>query len=154
MEDEASQLEKGIQITNISKILKKRFGIRELDDIVLYPGMQRFWDVFEVVSLLGQGAFSVVLEVQNKATQEISALKVRTSSLTITQLISQENDKLYATLRTELEVLEKLRHPNIIRFKKVSRKIGNDKLTFSCINHHRWYSWKWRKSMVGRWVSI
>lgn len=35
-----------------------------------------FLKIFRVISILGVGAFGVVLEVENKITREISALKV------------------------------------------------------------------------------
>ncbi len=35
-----------------------------------------FLDIYKVISILGVGAFGVVLEVENKITKETSALKV------------------------------------------------------------------------------
>ena len=38
-----------------------------------------FVKIYRVISILGVGAFGVVLEVENKLTREISALKVSSS---------------------------------------------------------------------------
>ena len=54
----------------------KQLRIHNLDELAIIGKDQTFNKLFKVISLLGVGAFGVVLEVKNKVTHEISALKV------------------------------------------------------------------------------
>eukprot|EP00347_Sterkiella_histriomuscorum_P021485 403333815 len=69
----------------------------------------RFEQMFKIKSLLGLGAFGVVLEVLNLKSKETSALKI----------ISQKNQQVYQVMRNELVVLQELQHPNIIEFRQI-----------------------------------
>ncbi len=51
-------------------------GIRNLDSIVIVGREVSFGKLYKTIHVLGVGAFGVVLEVKNKITHEISALKV------------------------------------------------------------------------------
>ena len=50
--------------------------IQNLKAIDILHQQVKFNDIFKILSLLGVGAFGVVLEVLNRQTNEISALKV------------------------------------------------------------------------------
>ena len=64
----------------IQKQLKTKLGISRLEDLEL-EFMKRkisFLDVWKVNSLLGVGAFGVVLDVTNLRSKEVNALKIVT----------------------------------------------------------------------------
>jgi len=66
--------------------------------------------LYKILGLLGVGAFGVVIEAQNKHSQETVAVKI----------ISQENSKaLFQTELMEQQVLQELQHHNIIIFKRI-----------------------------------
>jgi serine/threonine protein kinase len=66
--------------------------------------------LYKIQNLLGLGAFGIVLDVVSMKTKETSALKV----------ISQDNKKaLLQTDLTEQQVLDGVKHENIIFFKRI-----------------------------------
>lgn len=63
---------------------------------------------YEVKALIGQGSFSRVLRIEKRTTKELFALKV----------IEKEQPE-GSRYMTELHILEKIRHPNIISLSEV-----------------------------------
>jgi hypothetical protein len=51
--------------------------LNDLEEVFIKEINMPFIKLYRVISILGVGAFGVVLEVENKVTREISALKVR-----------------------------------------------------------------------------
>ncbi len=76
MEEEIPSIGKQKEKSSLKKALKRRFGISRIEDCIIYPSEQKLGDIFKVVQYLGEGAFSIVVEVQNRETEDISALKV------------------------------------------------------------------------------
>lgn len=62
--------------SQIDDVLAKHLGISDLEEIEFKESKLNFLSTFKVLSLLGVGAFGVVLEVLNQYSQEVSALKV------------------------------------------------------------------------------
>jgi len=87
-------------------------SIHDINDIEIDTGYRksRFQALYQILGLLGVGAFGVVLEAMNQHTKEIIAVKI----------ISQENSKtLFQTELMEQQVLQELQHRNIITFKRI-----------------------------------
>ncbi|CDW80264.1 protein kinase domain containing protein [Stylonychia lemnae] len=122
----ASQTLNAIQ--HAERVLKNHLQIESIYDIQIPQLELKFEDVYELKSLLGEGAFGVVLEVQNLISNEISALKVYNQQIKVIQIISQKNQQVFDTMRNELIVLQDLQHPNIIRFKQVTYIFQNELL--------------------------
>lgn len=93
-------------------------GINNIEELIFTDSKQPFGSVFLVRSLLGVGAFGVVLEVTNRITREISALKVRFKVYKF-KVISKRDQKVFEILIKEHDILRELSHPNIISFKQV-----------------------------------
>lgn len=62
---------------HIEEVLHKQLGLSDLEEVFFKELNLPFLKVFRIISMLGVGAFGVVLEVENLLTLEISALKVR-----------------------------------------------------------------------------
>jgi hypothetical protein len=61
----------------ITEILSSAMGLTDLEEILIKELNVSFLKVYQVISLLGVGAFGVVLEVKNLISRDISALKVK-----------------------------------------------------------------------------
>lgn len=60
----------------IQQVLNSHFKLDNIRELYIRKHDMNFEELFEVVSVLGEGTFGVVLEVYNKKNDEISALKV------------------------------------------------------------------------------
>mmetsp|Transcript_17196 Transcript_17196/g.26569 ORF Transcript_17196/g.26569 Transcript_17196/m.26569 type:complete len:129 (-) Transcript_17196:744-1130(-) len=97
---------------NVEELIRTKFNIVDIKDVEINSGYKnnRFGDLFTIRGLLGVGAFGIVLEVLNHQSMEITALKV----------IAAENSKtLFQTEPREQQVLQELKHKNIIILKRV-----------------------------------
>eukprot|EP00356_Strombidium_inclinatum_P016329 CAMPEP_0170489578 /NCGR_PEP_ID=MMETSP0208-20121228/7915_1 /TAXON_ID=197538 /ORGANISM="Strombidium inclinatum, Strain S3" /LENGTH=342 /DNA_ID=CAMNT_0010764565 /DNA_START=154 /DNA_END=1182 /DNA_ORIENTATION=- len=95
---------------NVEELIRTKFNIVDIKDVEINSGYKnnRFGDLFTIRGLLGVGAFGIVLEVLNHQSMEITALKV----------IAAENSKtLFQTEPREQQVLQELKHKNIIILK-------------------------------------
>lgn len=63
---------------------------------------------FEVLEKIGQGSFGVIRKVRKKSTGEILARK----EISYKSMSDREKNQLHA----EIQVLERLQHPNIVRY--------------------------------------
>lgn len=61
---------------HIDEVLSQQLGLQDIDEIFIKEMNMHLVQIYKVISILGVGAFGVVLEVENKITKEISALKV------------------------------------------------------------------------------
>lgn len=61
---------------HIDEVLSQQLGLQDLDEIFIKEMNMPLVEIYKVISILGVGAFGVVLEVENKITKVISALKV------------------------------------------------------------------------------
>ncbi len=61
---------------HIDEVLSQQLGLQDIDEIFIKKMNMHLVQIYKVISVLGVGAFGVVLEVENKITKEISALKV------------------------------------------------------------------------------
>jgi len=60
----------------IEEVLDQQIGLCDLEEVFIKEVNMPFIKLYRVISILGVGAFGVVLEVENMVTKEISALKV------------------------------------------------------------------------------
>lgn len=65
----------------IEEVLDTQIGLNDLDEVFIKELNMPFPKIYRVISLLGVGAFGVVLEVENNINREISALKVPFTSI-------------------------------------------------------------------------
>ncbi|TNV74370.1 hypothetical protein FGO68_gene5560 [Halteria grandinella] len=84
-------------------------GLTDLEEVFIKDLNLQFLQIYKVNSLLGSGAFGVVLEVTNLISKENSALKI----------ICKRDQSVYNVLIKELDILRELSHPNIVRFKQI-----------------------------------
>ena len=64
------------RMTHIEEVLAKHLYLYDMEEIFFKELNLPFLSVYHIISLLGVGAFGVVLEVANNITHEVSALKV------------------------------------------------------------------------------
>ena len=57
-------------------MLFQQLGLVDIEEIFIKEMNMPLVQIYKFMSVLGVGAFGVVLEVENKITKEISALKV------------------------------------------------------------------------------
>jgi hypothetical protein len=57
-------------------VLFQQLGLVDIEEIFIKEMNMPLVQIYKFMSVLGVGAFGVVLEVENKITKEISALKV------------------------------------------------------------------------------
>ena len=72
---------------------------------------------FRIESILGTGAMGVVYRAVNEANGRVAAVKVISGE-------SSQKGKAYERFRREAEILQQLRHPNIVRFLAFGRYKG------------------------------
>jgi serine/threonine protein kinase len=61
---------------HIDEVLFQQLGLVDIEEIFIKEMNMPLVQIYKFMSVLGVGAFGVVLEVENKITKEISALKV------------------------------------------------------------------------------
>ena len=71
---------------------------------------------YEVIGIVGEGAYGVVYKCRNKETNEYVAIK---------KFKETEDEIVKKTMKRELRVLELLKHENIVDFKEAFKRKGN-----------------------------
>jgi serine/threonine protein kinase len=102
-------------LTKISEALYSKLNIQNIFTVELEMkgSKHQFSSLFQIKSLLGMGSFGLVLEVLNLKTNEVSALKILHRE--------DSNHKFKLTDETmEQQVLQDLKHDNIILFKRIT----------------------------------
>jgi len=96
----------------MTRVLKKRFSHPSSDNF--YNEGLYFLDYYNVGQTLGSGSFATTKEAVNKASGKRYAVKI----VNLGKMTQSDLDSLH----TEVEVLEKLQHPNICRVCEVFRE--------------------------------
>ena len=86
---------------------------------------------YEVVGVVGEGAYGVVLKCQNKETTELVAIKKFKES--------EDDDIVRKTTLREVKMLRMLRQENIVQLKEAFRRKGKLYLV-SCYTYEKKYS--------------
>jgi len=74
-------------------------------------GRQYFTDYYDILSILGIGAFGVVISAVDKEDGQTYAIKIIKKG--------KISPNRYSSLRKEAEIMSILDHPNIVQFHKV-----------------------------------
>ncbi|KAG5496393.1 hypothetical protein JKF63_02695 [Porcisia hertigi] len=82
---------------------------------------------YEVLDILGEGTYGVVLKARNRATGKLVAIKRFKQT--------EQDEHVRKTSSREVRMLQLLRHPNILRLEDVFRKDGKLYLVFEFIDH-------------------
>lgn len=83
---------------------------------------------YEVLGIVGEGAYGVVLKCRNKETSEIVAIKKFKES--------EDDDIVKKTTLREVKILRMLRHPNIVNLKEAFRRKGKLYLVFEYVHNN------------------
>ena len=79
---------------------------------------------YEVIAIVGEGAYGIVYKCRNKETGEYVAVK---------KFKETDDEIVKKTMRRELKVLKILKHDNIVEFKEAFKKKGNLFLVFEFV---------------------
>ncbi len=79
---------------------------------------------YEVLGVVGEGAYGIVYKCRNKQTKEYVAIK---------KFKEIDDDLVKKTMKRELKMLQKLSHPNIVSFYEAFKRKGNLFLVFEYI---------------------
>ena len=79
---------------------------------------------YEVLEVVGEGAYGIVYKCRNKETGQYVAIK---------KFKEVEDDLVKKTMKRELRMLQKLTHPNIVSFLEAYKRKGNLYLIFEYI---------------------
>ena len=71
---------------------------------------------YEVLGVVGEGAYGIVYKCRNKQTNKFVAIK---------KFKEIEDDLVKKTMKRELKMLQKLSHPNIVAFYEAFKRKGN-----------------------------
>ncbi|XP_017260516.1 cyclin-dependent kinase-like 5 [Kryptolebias marmoratus] len=80
---------------------------------------------FEVLGIVGEGAYGVVLKCRHKETNELVAIKKFKDS--------EENEEVKETTLRELKMLRTLKQDNIVELKEAFRRRGKLYLVFEYV---------------------
>ncbi len=80
---------------------------------------------FDVIGIVGEGAYGIVYKCRNKETKEYVAIK---------KFKESEDEIVKKTMRRELKVLQVLKNDNIVEFKQAFKQKGNLYLVFEFID--------------------
>ena len=80
---------------------------------------------FDVIGIVGEGAYGIVYKCRNKETKEYVAIK---------KFKESEDEIVKKTMRRELKVLQILKNDNIVEFKQAFKQKGNLYLVFEFID--------------------
>ncbi|CAM9556858.1 unnamed protein product, partial [Chrysoparadoxa australica] len=83
---------------------------------------------YEVLGVVGEGAYGVVLRCRNKETSDVVAVKKFKES--------EDDDIVRKTTLREVKVLRMLRHPNIVSLKEAFRRKGKLYLVFEYVERN------------------
>ena len=76
---------------------------------------------YEVIGVVGEGAYGIVYKCKNKETNKYVAIK---------KFKEINDDLVKKTMKRELKILQKLHHPNIVDFQDAFKRKGNLFLVF------------------------
>ena len=79
---------------------------------------------YEVLGVVGEGAYGIVYKCRNKETNEFVAIK---------KFKETNDDLVKKTMKRELKVLQLLKHENIVEFKEAFKRKGNLFLVFEFV---------------------
>jgi cyclin-dependent kinase-like len=82
---------------------------------------------YEVIGIVGEGAYGIVMKCRNKETNEIVAIK---------KFKDGEEEIVQKSMLRELKVLKKLRHENIVQLKESFRRKGKLYLVFEYVDRN------------------
>jgi len=82
---------------------------------------------YEVIGIVGEGAYGIVMKCRNKETNEIVAIK---------KFKDGEEEIVQKSMLRELKVLKKLRHDNIVQLKESFRRKGKLYLVFEYVDRN------------------
>jgi serine/threonine protein kinase len=80
---------------------------------------------YEIIGIVGEGAYGIVMKCRNKETNEILAIK---------KFKDDEDEIVQKSMVRELKVLKKLRHENIVQLKECFRRKGKLYLVFEYVD--------------------
>ena len=80
---------------------------------------------YEVLGVVGEGAYGIVYKCQNKETGRYVAIK---------RFKEVEDDLVKKTMKRELKMLQKLHHPNVVDFQEAHKRKGNLYLVFEFVD--------------------
>ncbi|XP_075052623.1 cyclin-dependent kinase-like 5 isoform X3 [Mixophyes fleayi] len=89
------------------------------------PNLGNVMNKFEVLGVVGEGAYGVVLKCRHKETKEIVAIKKFKDS--------EENEEVKETTLRELKMLRTLKQENIVELKEAFRRRGKLYLVFEYV---------------------
>ena len=81
---------------------------------------------YEILGIIGEGAYGVVLKFRSNDSQEILAIKKFKES--------EEDEAVRKTTSREVKVLKLLRHPNVVELREAFRKKGVVYLVFDYVH--------------------
>ena len=80
---------------------------------------------YEVLGVVGEGAYGIVYKCKNKETGKYVAIKK----------FKEVGDELVKkTMKLELKMLQRLHHPNVVEFQDAFRRKGNLFLVFEFVD--------------------
>jgi cyclin-dependent kinase-like len=82
---------------------------------------------YEVIGIVGEGAYGIVMKCRNKETNEIVAIK---------KFKDGEEEIVQKSMLRELKVLKKLKHENIVQLKESFRRKGKLYLVFEYVDRN------------------
>jgi cyclin-dependent kinase-like len=82
---------------------------------------------YEVIEVVGEGAYGIVYKCRNKETKEYVAIK---------KFKETEDELVKKTMKRELRVLQLLQHDNIVEFKDAFKRKGNLFLVFEYVERN------------------
>ena len=80
---------------------------------------------YEVLGVVGEGAYGIVYKCKNKETGRYVAIK---------RFKEVEDDLVKKTMKRELKMLQKLHHPNVVDFQEAYKRKGNLYLVFEFVD--------------------
>jgi len=80
---------------------------------------------YEVLGVVGEGAYGIVYKCKNKETGKFVAIK---------KFKETDDDLVKKTMKRELRMLQQLRHPNIVDFREAFKRKGNLFLVFEFVD--------------------
>ena len=80
---------------------------------------------YEVLGVVGEGAYGIVYKCKNKETGKYVAIK---------RFKEVEDDLVKKTMKRELKMLQKLHHPNVVDFQEAYKRKGNLYLVFEFVD--------------------
>ena len=80
---------------------------------------------YEVIGVVGEGAYGIVYKCKNKETGKYVAIK---------KFKEVDDELVKKTMKRELKMLQRLHHPNVVEFQDAFRRKGNLFLVFEFVD--------------------